>query len=245
MDSVGDFLEERRNEPIPWQAGLAGTILLHAGVVAAFLIAGRLTPHHEFISPQAVSVHLVSLASVRGAASEAPAPEPSRPVIEKPAEQPAPTEKALPLPEKSKPEKSTPHPREVSPEAKKATPSMALPGSGGTGAEGGPAVGAASSFGATLSAFDSADFNYSYYIGQMLTAIGSNWFKPTEQSVTPPVIYFRIQRSGMIMDARIERTSGLPFVDRAAIRAVLSASPLPPLPADFHEDTLGVHLKFQ
>ena len=69
--------------------------------------------------------------------------------------------------------------------------------------------------------------------------------KPTDQTVTPPVIFFRINRDGSIADVRIERSSGLPFVDRAAQRAVLASSPLPPLPADFHEGSLGVHLKFE
>jgi protein TonB len=59
------------------------------------------------------------------------------------------------------------------------------------------------------------------------------------------VIFVRINRDGSIADVRIERSSGLPFVDRAAQRAVLASSPLPPLPADFHEGSLGVHLKFE
>jgi TonB family protein len=63
--------------------------------------------------------------------------------------------------------------------------------------------------------------------------------------VSPPVIFFKIGRDGSISDVQIERSSGFPFVDRAAQRAVIASSPLPPLPADFHESSLGVHLKFQ
>jgi outer membrane biosynthesis protein TonB len=36
----------------------------------------------------------------------------------------------------------------------------------------------------------------------------------------------------------------LPFVDRAALRAVVSSSPLPPLPTEYGGSQLGVHLKF-
>jgi protein TonB len=189
---------------------------------------------------------------VRGARTVAiPEPPVSKPVIEKPEDVPAPSPKALPLPEKQKNKKETPppvHPAKTSPQAKtKATSSavdLPVPGESAAGSPNGVA-GVNSNFGTSLSAFDSADFNYSYYVTQMLATIGANWFKPTDQTVTPPVIFFRIGRDGSISDVRIERSSNLPFVDRAAQRAVLASSPLPPLPADFHEGSLGVHLKFE
>ena len=250
MDAVGEILAGTGTRAPEWKAGLAGTLLLHAGVAAAFLIASRLPASHRFISPQAVSVRLVPLSSVRGSRADTPEAPVSRPVIEKPAETPAPSPKAMPLPEKTKPKKEPPppvHPSRTSPQAKSKVSGGAvdLPRPGET--EGSPSgvEGAGSTFGTSLSAFDSADFNYSYYVTQMLASIGANWFKPTDQSVAPPVIFFRIARDGSITDVRIERTSGLPFVDRAAQRAVMASSPLPPLPADFHESSLGVHLKFQ
>ncbi|HKB70605.1 MAG TPA: TonB family protein [Thermoanaerobaculia bacterium] len=250
MDAVGEILAETGTRTPEWKAGLAGTLLLHAAVGAAFLIASRLPTAHRFISPHAVSVRLVPLSSVRGARAETKEAPVSRPVIEKPQDVPAPSPKAMPLPEKTKTKKEPPppaHPSRTSPQAaKKASGSAVdLPGPGET--EGSPTgvPGAGSSFGASLSAFDSADFNYSYYVTQMLVSIGANWFKPTDQAVAPPVIFFRIARDGSISDVRIERSSGLPFVDRAAQRAVMASSPLPPLPADFHESSLGVHLKFQ
>jgi TonB family protein len=44
---------------------------------------------------------------------------------------------------------------------------------------------------------------------------------------------------------KIETSSGLPFVDRAALRAVMAASPLPPLPPEYAASQLGVHLIFE
>jgi protein TonB len=220
-------------------------------VGAALLVASRIPPPHHYVSTQAVAVRLVPLASVRGARTVAvPEPPVSKPVIEKPEDVPAPSPKALPLPDKQKNKKETPppvHPAKTSPQAKtKATSAVDLP-EPGESAAGSPTgvAGVNSNFGTSLSAFDSADFNYSYYVTQMLATIGANWFKPTDQTVTPPVVFFRIGRDGSISDVRIERSSGLPFVDRAAQRAVLASSPLPPLPADFHEGSLGVHLKFE
>ena len=121
---------------------------------------------------------------------------------------------------------------------------MDLPGAGESSRPGLPGD-VAANFGTSISAFDAADFNYSYYSAQLLNAIGSNWFKPTEMAVTPPVIFFRIARDGTITEVKVERSSGFPFVDRAAQRAVLASSPLPPLPAEFAQSSLGVHLKFE
>ncbi|HEY3170786.1 MAG TPA: TonB family protein, partial [Thermoanaerobaculia bacterium] len=60
-----------------------------------------------------------------------------------------------------------------------------------------------------------------------------------------PVVHFKIEKDGTISDATVERSSGLPFVDRAALRAVISSSPLPPLPVEYGGTQLGVHLKFE
>jgi protein TonB len=247
VDTLGDPLLERRKETLEWQLGTAGTILLHAGIALAYVIGSRITPAHRFISLQAVSVRLIPLSSLPGTRPKPEAtPEPSRPVIEKAEDTPLPSPKALALPQKSAEKKTPPlHPAQVSSSAARKFNSapVELPSSGDGGA-GGPAAGPASNLGTSLSAFDAADFNYSYYVSQMLASIGANWFKPTDQAVSP-VIFFRIARDGSISEVRVEKSSGLPFVDRAAQRAVLTSSPLPPLPADFHENSLGVHLKFE
>jgi len=252
MDTVGDILAATGSRDPELKAGVIGTILLHVGAGAALLIASRIPPPHRFISTQAVAVRLVALSSIRGARTVAmPEPPVSKPVIEKPEDVPAPSPKALPLPEKQKNKKETPppvHPARTSPDARSKASSSAVdlpqPGDSAGGSPAGVA-GVNSNFGTSLSAFDSADFNYSYYVTQMLASIGANWFKPTDQTVTPPVVFFRIRRDGSISDVRIERSSNIPYVDRAAQRAVMASSPLPPLPADFHESSLGVHLKFE
>jgi protein TonB len=245
LDPVGEILAARREETLNWGVGLAGTLAIHLGVFAAFIVASRLAPPHGFASPHAVTVRLVPVGKLSGGApASVPrlAPAPSRPVIEKPREEPAPSSKALPLPEKNR--KKTPEaPSRTAPRATAAPAAgMELPGPG-VGAAGNPA-GNSETFGASVSGFDSADFNYSYYAAQMLAAIGANWFKPTQQNASP-VVYFKIKRDGTVVDVIVERSSGLPFVDRAAQRAVMAASPLPPLPAEFRDPLLGVHLKFE
>ena len=62
---------------------------------------------------------------------------------------------------------------------------------------------------------------------------------------TSVIIYFAVDRDGSIRDARIETPSGNSFYDRAAYRAVLETSPLPPLPFAYSGTFLGVHLTFK
>ena len=62
---------------------------------------------------------------------------------------------------------------------------------------------------------------------------------------TNPVIHFQIERDGTVTDIRLVTSSGLAYVDRAALRAVVGSSPLPPLPADFSGPHLGIQVVFE
>jgi len=57
-------------------------------------------------------------------------------------------------------------------------------------------------------------------------------------------VYFRITRSGGIDAPAVETSSGNFLFDQAALRAVVQANPLPPLPAGFVDQYLGVHFSF-
>lgn len=59
------------------------------------------------------------------------------------------------------------------------------------------------------------------------------------------MIRFTIQRNGLLTNVEIERSSGYAALDLAAERAVIMTRQLPPLPADFTNPTLTVHLNFQ
>ena len=91
---------------------------------------------------------------------------------------------------------------------------------------------------------DQADFEYPFYIGQMADRIGMNW-NPTHAAPTSPVVHFVIQKDGTITDPRIVTSSGLPWIDRAAQRAVMESSPLPPLPAEYVGPHLGIQVVFE
>lgn len=95
---------------------------------------------------------------------------------------------------------------------------------------------------------DSADFGFSYYLVSLQANVAANWFPPgsvgAPGEVLRATVHFRVMTDGTIEDATIERSSGVPYFDRCALRAILLSSPLAPLPAEFEEDELGVHFEF-
>jgi TonB family protein len=247
VDTVGDIIAERERERFPLGVGTFLAVTLHVSIAAAFIYSSMIHPV-RFVTPRTVAVRLMPAGSLKG--GEAPAPAPVEPPetkkILKPEPEdvpPPPTDKAVLLPAKEEDKKKTATAARPAPERAKA-PDVSLPSSGESpGGGGGGAIGAGGNVGVSGAAFDS-DFQFSYYIERMLVAIGMNWFKPSQAGSVSPVIHFRIEKDGTISEATVERSSGLPFVDRAALRAVVSSSPLPPLPTEYGGSQLGVHLKF-
>jgi protein TonB len=248
VDAVGDLIAERERERFPWGVGTVLAAILHGSVAAALLYSASLRPA-RFVMPRTVAVRLLPAGSLKGgqAPAPAPAPEPEKTKILKPEPEdvpPPPTDKAVLLPAKDADKKKVGTAARSAPERAKA-PEVSLPSSGESsgGGAGGP-IGAGGNVGVSGARLDNADFKYSYYIERMLVSIGMNWFKPAQAGEVSPVIHFRIEKDGTISDASVERSSGLPFVDRAALRAVVTSSPLPPLPSEYGGSQLGVHLKF-
>ena len=247
MDAVGDILAEKEKETFPWAGGALLAVTLHLAIVAAFF-ASFLAQPSKLAPPRAVSVRILSAGSIRGEAARAAAPEPARPKIEKPPEEapPPPSEKAVLLPAKEEKKKKPTTP----PSAPRATaphgPELSLPSSGeGTGGSTAPtASGAGGTAGIGGAQFDQPDFHYGYYIEAIQIALSTNWFKPTPNIPVPPKVHFHINRDGSVGDPEIVRSSGLPFVDRAALRAVL-ASTFPPLPADWAGPHVGLTVTFE
>jgi protein TonB len=162
-------------------------------------------------------------------------------VIETRNQKVEPSPKAMPAP---KPAKAKPTPPKAAAPGKATAPAVDLPSAAGlpNGATG--ATGGALNFGADVAAFD-ADFPFSYYVQQLVSLIGANWFRPDVPDGAVCTVAFRIQRSGQVTDVKIEASSGVSYYDRAAVRAIDAANPLPPLPNDYRNEQLGVHLRFR
>lgn len=93
------------------------------------------------------------------------------------------------------------------------------------------------------------DFRWAYYLAAIRNKIGAQWVPPpgldAQGRQIQTTVYFRIGKDGQISVARIESTSGMAFFDQTAMRALLAATPLPPLPAGFTDNYLGVHFGFE
>jgi TonB family protein len=99
------------------------------------------------------------------------------------------------------------------------------------------------------SAKTDGDFRFAYYLASLRNKIGSRWVPPqgvdARSRPVKTTVYFRVHRDGKITQASIETSSGYAFFDQTAMRALLAATPLPPLPAGYPDNYLGVHFGFE
>jgi TonB family protein len=89
-------------------------------------------------------------------------------------------------------------------------------------------------------------FNYSYYLNILLSKIGQNWNNPyrNKDVILKSIVYFEVDEKGLISNIRIEIDSGDEIYNESTIRAVAITKKLPPLPEEFSDDYLKVHLEF-
>lgn len=251
-DRVAEVLAERATLDSGAAAGLALSVALHAGVTAAIVYAAIHQP-----APELTNVLQIKLAPVTApAVVTAPAPPP--PLKAPPKAAPA---AAVPPPTPVKPVekpvvkntappdafgRSTRKPAEVpipvaprpQPVAATQQPSNAatIPGVANAGdvAPGTSAV----------TGIEGGDFPYTIYIDRMNNLIGLHFFRG-QGAPAPVTVHFVINRDGTVRDVALEKSSGNGTFDRAALRAVTEASPLPPLPFAYTGTYLGVHLAFR
>ena len=240
-DPVADILAERRtldSGPVP---AVFLSILVHGSIAAAAVYAAL---HHA--PPQAAKTLNIRFAKSTAPVTEmkpaAAAAKPALPKIQEPKPQPVkPVEKPAEPPQKNtvpfspfgqSAKKGSEH-VEAPPPAPATTTSDQRPttnvGIGETGVTG----------------IEGGEFPYTIYLERMKTLVGTRWVRPQSASGQPAIIYFVIERDGRVRDAKIETRSGNTAFDRAALRSVIEASPLPPLPFGYNGTYLGVHLTFR
>ncbi|MGQ9465267.1 MAG: TonB C-terminal domain-containing protein [bacterium] len=89
-------------------------------------------------------------------------------------------------------------------------------------------------------------FTYSYYLNILLSKIAQNWRNPYQGKdiILKSIVYFEVDKNGIISNIRIEDDSGDEIYNESTIRAVALTKKLPPLPEEFSNDYLKVHLEF-
>jgi TonB family protein len=78
----------------------------------------------------------------------------------------------------------------------------------------------------------------------MIQLIQRNW-NSRQQVAGETLMKYTIQRDGRLTGVEVERSSGYFALDQTSQRALLMTRQLPPLPAQFTEPTLTVHLIFR
>jgi TonB family protein len=261
-EAVSDVLAER----LSGADGVSRTILLSLGVHGAAILAIVLMPAswRSMRMPVEVAPMMISLQggsapdaggitpiAGRAVQVEAPPdvrPRPEAPPAPKAPEMVAPEPTARPLPKtpaktiekpatKSSSRKPTSGPEIKTGDARADTGGAAIPFGGLTRPSGG---------GSTNSdAFtDYANFCCPAYLTQMTDLIKRNWSQ-NQGSAGRVQVKFTIARDGRLANVVVEKPSNISLLDLESQRAILKTAQLPPLPREFTESTLTVHLVFE
>jgi protein TonB len=243
MDPVTKILVDResaRPRLLPW---VVIAIVMHAGMAAATYLVGRRAASRPIQLP-VVSVKIVR---PQVPSRRPPSRQPQRraTAVPQPTEAP-PTAVPEPEPEPipTAPPENVPR---ASADAMRAADSVATPQPTPPLVDAGGAEGRGLSIGENAGGGASgipADFHFTYYVERMLALIESRWYKPAVPPGTRARVRFVILKSGRIEGIQLEESSGNSSFDRAALRAMYAANPLPPLPPAYGKPSLTIHLSF-
>ena len=89
---------------------------------------------------------------------------------------------------------------------------------------------------------------FAWYRTSVTAALYSHWRRPILAGLAEPrevLVSFEILRDGRASDVRVSQSSGVPSLDRSALRAVQDASPLPPLPSGLSGASLSASFLFR
>jgi len=263
--SVGPAL---RKAPLPF-AGTVVSAIVHVALVVLVVIGAAVWRAHQ---PRIYVVNLVPAVAAIGSPQARPAALPPRveerapappaaktgpaELPQRPAELPARTARrdSIGLPDRTLPPRAPGLPRpddKEAPQVASAAPTRAPapptpesvrrePTAPPPPPPGQPTGSAAGAGALTLNV---SDFPFAWYLSQIHRKVSEKW----EGKAIPgrqPVVVFEIGRDGQVGKLAVEKTSGNSLYDRAALRAIEDAKPFPPLPQEFKEPLLRVHLGF-
>lgn len=107
-----------------------------------------------------------------------------------------------------------------------------------------PFGGTASGSGGTGARLDVGNFCCPQYLATLQDRILRNW-ESRQQSLGTAIVMFRVLRDGTLSEIVVERSSGNQNLDFIATRAVRLTQRVPPLPAEYTNPSLTVHLTFE
>ena len=245
-----------RREPLG--KPLIGSVAAHIAIGGAFLASYVLRPHVDTFGEKIASSGSVGISVTKTIPSPQregrenrlahdtqsvvpQAPSKKREIVKEPPPDP----RAIPLPSRNPVKKVAPQastrdiykPQPLRPnqlpttiqESMKA-PQYAMQGAGGVG------IGENSQLGN----------HFGYYVNLMRNQIASKWNTGGMANDGRRVLLnFSIMRDGTVEGVRVAQASGNYALDTSAQRAVMEASPLPPLPPGYQQNSAQVELWFQ
>lgn len=254
-EDVHDVILARSAPPKGATRALTISLLAHALVIAAVMFVPR-----EWLSAQQASAKIMTITlsgtegpratglnPVGGRPIQEVAPAPKRPEPEHLASQKS---DAMVIPDKKpkkddnrKPVDTTlpplPAPRPPT-MGKQVTSGSAVADTGARGMNNGLTFGGG--LGGEQALQLPADFCCYPWAQQMLESLRLYWNRNQPIKGTP-IIKYTVQRDGSITDISVEQSSGSKYLDDDAV-SVLKRARIPPLPNEYKDAVLTIHLKF-
>ena len=259
--SVTDVLRDRMPEPAGFERMAGLSIAAHGVLIAIILLAPGIWPSGKDDAAKVLMTITLGGGSP-GPASGGQTALGGRPVQEVKPPDEKPVREAARPPAARTPEMTLPNPK-ASPT--KATPAATVKDAPDEARGRAPTRGEQTRAGTTVadtgvrgqgfglstgggtsgsgSYLDVANFCCPEYIQTMSDQIHQNW-QPQPNFAGQALVKFTIQRDGKIVGVELEKTSGSMGPDLTAQRAIIMTKQLPPLPAQFTNQTLTVHLSF-
>jgi TonB family protein len=255
-EAVSDILIERARVTEGMSRALAVSLFVHSALVAAVVLmpadwrTSRAQPEVPLMTislggvsgPDAGGQTPLSGRAVQTVAPPEAKPEPDAPPAPKVPEMTEPARAAKPAP-KTKPVE---RPADKSSSRKPTSGDEIKPGdarvnTGGAAIPfGGLSTGGGGSDGVRL---DIQNFCCPEYIQTMVQRIKQTW-NQNQGAAGEVWVKFTIRRDGMLTQVEVEKPSGQAMLDLESRRAVLLTRQLPPLPREFTEPYLTVHIAF-
>jgi len=200
---------------------MAGHILMFVGILVAPLISNRPVPAMPMVTVRAVTPQ--SINSLLEKVADVGEPKPKLPQVQ------VEKEKLIPEPEKRTKKVQTVKRASAEPAAK--TP------------DGGKKEQDAKTQG--IQGVDTDQNVDIEYLRVIYNIIRKNWKFPSRIDPSArSVVYFQIARDGRLIKLVVEKRSNDRAFDLSTYEAVRASNPFPPLPSNFTNDRLGVHLTF-
>lgn len=82
------------------------------------------------------------------------------------------------------------------------------------------------------------------YMRELQRRIKLNWDPPKGNESKRVVLLFKIAKDGRLLSCRVQKSSGMPSADQAALKAVELTAPFRPLPGEFKGQSIDIQFTF-